>query len=580
MGAAMIEEGKEYENLLNKTMRKSQGKYYTPDFIIDYILNMTLKNLDVLKNPFIKILDPTCGTGFFLERAYEMLLEKFENSISAINFNYSQENYEYEGEHEIKLLKGKEYWVKENIPYHILKNCIYGADIDEQALNIAKNTLLKKLRFEEVNLNLNLINCDCLIKWESINYEEYKKFDLPVSKQCYTKMKKFWENQFELIIGNPPFVVLLKSEIDENYREYLKANYLTLGYKWNIFYLVMERCVDKLKQGGINSFIIPDRYFSSRSYLSSRKMLLNNTKIINVTNFSNKVFQDAVVGIVCYVAEKTEIDNTYQFNLKLNYASEKDFDNINILQGDIIKSCDSTINILTGIKHATLISKINSNAEDLGAFCDVHVGMMIKDKHQHFEESALIQEKHKIVTGRDLTDYVVLNSERYCNPGNANIFGGTKRIDKHSRYPKIFLRKTGNRIVASIDEEGIYAEQSVYFVIPKDVQTIYNLLGQISSKLCSYFYRECLISNPKQYPYLQHYDALKLPVNVELLENERFTSLIHDMISLKKGNKDADSQITEHKLNAEINEFVYEAYKLNPLEIGVIEKYFEKQVDK
>jgi len=117
-------------------------------------------------------------------------------------------------------------------------------------------------------------------------------------------------------------------------------------------------------------------------------------------------------------------------------------------------------------------------------------------------------------------------------------------------------------------------------VIPKDVQTIYNLLGQISSKLCSYFYRECLISNPKQYPYLQHYDALKLPVNVELLENERFTSLIHDMISLKKGNKDADSQITEHKLNAEINEFVYEAYKLNPLEIGVIEKYFEKQVDK
>ena len=148
----MIEEGKQYENLLSKSVRKAQGKYYTPDLIVDYILKMTLKNLDVVKNPFIKVLDPTCGTGFFLERAYEMLLEKFENSISVLNLNYSQENYEYQEEEEIKFLTGKEYWVKENIPYHILKNCIYGADIDVKALAIAKNILLKKQKLTHIKI--------------------------------------------------------------------------------------------------------------------------------------------------------------------------------------------------------------------------------------------------------------------------------------------------------------------------------------------------------------------------------------------------------------------------------------------
>ncbi len=57
--------GYEYENSLDKNGRKIKGAFYTPPFIIDYILKYTMGNLDVLKTPFVKILDPACGCGYF-----------------------------------------------------------------------------------------------------------------------------------------------------------------------------------------------------------------------------------------------------------------------------------------------------------------------------------------------------------------------------------------------------------------------------------------------------------------------------------------------------------------------------------
>jgi len=573
----MIEEGKNYEKLLNKDSRKSMGKYYTPDFIIDYILDMTLKKIDVLKNPFLKVLDPTCGTGFFLIKAYEILKEKFEGSILELSSMYSEETYQIAEDDSVKVLKGQEYWIKDNIHYHILANCIYGADLDGQALAIAEKTLLKKEICTEVKVNL--LKCDCLIKWEDISFEEYKKFTLEASEENYFELRDFWQNEFDCIIGNPPFVVLLKSEMDENYLEYIEKNYKTLGYKRNAFYLIMERSIDKLKSGGMHSFIIPDRYFSSRSYINSRKKLFRDTEIINITNFSNKVFNDAVVGIACYAAEKNDPVDKHYFNLKLNYLNEDNFDHFEFLQNDILISKDSILNILTGSKHISLISKINKTADPLGDYCDVHVGMMIKDKRMHFIESELSSDRHRIVEGRDLSDYVVSNNERYCDLGHAQIFGGTKRICKQSKHPKIFLRKTGNRILAAIDEEGVYAEQSAYLVIPMDASVIYNLLGQLSSKLCSYLYREFLISNPSQYPYIQHYDVVKLPVNRELLADNNFSSLIKEMISLKSGLKCSNShQDDEDGLKDKINKLVYRAYKLDPGEIEKIEEDSEKYI--
>ncbi len=566
----MNQMGKDYEKNLNKNIRKSFGKFYTPEYIIDYMLKIALENVDIVENPFIKILDPSCGTGHFLIKVCEVLSEKFRLNIQLLNDKYRNQSYEILSENSKKIISGKEYWVPSRIHYHIISNCLYGADIDGEALKIAGRILIENGQFKVDYLNL--IKCDSLIKWEKMSFENYMEFEPQGSREQWRKLKSFWNIDFDFIIGNPPYVVMLKSELDKSYIRYLENNYKTLGYKLNIFYILIERSLEKLKKNGIHSFVVPDRYFSSRSYTASRRLLLEETKLLNITCFSGRVFTDAVVGTGCYVVKMEKADLGHSFELNLNYNNGS-FDKNIAAQQHILNSKEHGINILAMKKHTELLNKICRKGGMLGDYCRVHVGMMIKDKQKHFSVSADNENEKRIILGRDMKEYIIVNKNRYFMPEGVEIFGGTKDKRKHERHPKLFLRKTGERLTAAIDLEGIYGEQSVYLLLLKDVSLAYNILGQLQGKLCNYVFKNKLVSNPGKYPYIQHYDALKLPITSKLFHDEKFDELVKSMISLKENADALDYLETEKFIQERIDRMIFEAYELSLSEIEVIENY-------
>ena len=61
-----------YESNQNSLVRKSIGQYYTPDFIVKYILNLTIEKVDIVENPYVRIIDPSCGAGYFLLESYDI----------------------------------------------------------------------------------------------------------------------------------------------------------------------------------------------------------------------------------------------------------------------------------------------------------------------------------------------------------------------------------------------------------------------------------------------------------------------------------------------------------------------------
>jgi len=65
--------GQVYQQSMERASKRAYGKFYTPVFIIDFILGKILSNIDLIEKPFVKILDPACGCGFFLIRAYDFL---------------------------------------------------------------------------------------------------------------------------------------------------------------------------------------------------------------------------------------------------------------------------------------------------------------------------------------------------------------------------------------------------------------------------------------------------------------------------------------------------------------------------
>ena len=165
--------GDVYEKFMDRETRKAIGQFYTPEFVIEYILNNTVAKADVVENPFVSVADISCGSGHFLIMAYDILREKFINNLELLRDKYSNELYTIKKNGKEEELKGRDYWKEENIHYHLLKHCIYGADIDSFAVQLTTiNLLLKDL--DNFTDELNIIECDSLIKWE----EDYDWQDL------------------------------------------------------------------------------------------------------------------------------------------------------------------------------------------------------------------------------------------------------------------------------------------------------------------------------------------------------------------------------------------------------------------
>ncbi|MBD3359356.1 MAG: hypothetical protein GF365_01445 [Candidatus Buchananbacteria bacterium] len=109
-----------------------------------------------------------------------------------------------------------------------------------------------------------------------------------------------------------------------------------------------------------------------------------------------------------------------------------------------------------------------------------------------------------IITGRDFNRYTDFD-KRYFDLNKVDIFGGTKNSNKHKASPKLLIRKTGDSICATLDKEGIFAEQSVYLAIPKEKLNVFFILGVLNSKLLNYYFRNKFIAH-NDFRYLESGD--------------------------------------------------------------------------
>ncbi len=142
----------------SKAKRKAEGIYYTPSYIVDYIVRNTvgerIKNnkTDVSK---IKVLDPACGSGSFLIKTFDVLNEYYSKKEW-----YSQNKLDLSG-------TGTTYSTK----FNILKDNIFGVDLDKQAVDIAQLNLLLKVAEKKQRLPIlqqNIKNGNSLIDDSSI----------------------------------------------------------------------------------------------------------------------------------------------------------------------------------------------------------------------------------------------------------------------------------------------------------------------------------------------------------------------------------------------------------------------------
>ena len=300
-------------------VKKSGGVFYTPTYIVDYIVRQTIGPLIEGKTPKqieqIRVLDPACGSGSFLIGAYQFLLDWY------LRYYTAQEPEKYaKGKNPVLFEASSRGWTLTTAERkRILVTHIYGVDIDNQAVEVTKLSLLLKVLEGETaqTVQRELIQQRVLpdlsenIKCGNslIGPDYYSQDDLPeMDSEDHLKINVFeWDGRngfeaimeaggFDAVIGNPPYVDI--KGMPEAEVRYLFKTYPCANNRINLFATFIERTLAlcKQKQFG-HSMIVPTALLTQDSYRSLRKWIIGSYSIRNVVRLPNESF-GAAAGAV------------------------------------------------------------------------------------------------------------------------------------------------------------------------------------------------------------------------------------------------------------------------------------------
>ncbi|KAF5051918.1 Type IIS restriction enzyme Eco57I [anaerobic digester metagenome] len=304
-------------------VKKAGGVYYTPQYIVDYIVENTVGKLCQGKTPNkvskLRILDPACGSGSFLLGAYKYLLQWHRDYYSNQKDKKRLKDKIYEG-------KNGELFLTIQEKKRILLNNIYGVDIDSQAVWVTKLSLLLKVLEGENKDALEaqqklfkeraLPDLDSNIKCGNslIGSEIYSDMDLELTGEEIRLINPFdWNHEFkdimldgrfDVIIGNPPYVDV--KILGNDVKQILSDNYLSASRRFDLYVPFVEKGLKLLSDKGFLSYIMPSM-FTRRDYgIDLRKTINDLGSIEHVVDFgTNQVFKKATNYVAIYFMGKS-----------------------------------------------------------------------------------------------------------------------------------------------------------------------------------------------------------------------------------------------------------------------------------
>ncbi|MHC1595546.1 MAG: Eco57I restriction-modification methylase domain-containing protein, partial [Candidatus Syntropharchaeales archaeon] len=316
----------------SQATRKESGIYYTPPYVVDYIIRNTLGELLKGKTPEevekIRVLDPACGSGSFLIKAFDYFKDYYDAENERIREEREKRLREYlrSGGNQLKLdeMNGLEYAAYRDVEKKILENNIFGVDLDRQAAEIASvNLMLKALKPKEklpLILDENIRVGNSLISGSEEELREYFGESWE-DKKPFNWKEAFGEEGFDVVVGNPPYVNVANLSDDE--RDFLMGTYQSAVKRLDIYIAFIERGVSLLKNGGKISFIIPYPFLNQNYSEKMRKMILDNCLIEEIVDLSAfKIFSDATVRNIIIILKK-ELDEAIRTENRIKITTQE-----------------------------------------------------------------------------------------------------------------------------------------------------------------------------------------------------------------------------------------------------------------
>ena len=612
-------------------VRKAGGVYYTPKYIVDYIVKNTVGRLIEGKTPKqiekLKILDPACGSGSFLLGAYQYLLDyhleyfrKHPKEAQNLSFDFYQK------------VNPEDLSLPLHIKASILKNNIFGVDLDAQAVEITMMSLYLKLLEGERSLLprkqhilpslTNNIKCgNTLIGYDFFEspshlslrgFSTTKQSSSPLagegqgeglfSDELKSRINPFdWNSKnagfgeimekggFDAVIGNPPYVT---AELEGHERDYYTAIYpeSTIG-KLNTYRLFTHKGWKLLREDGMLGFIIPNTYLTDRDSQKLRALLLNNSKIKQILFFPEnmKVFENVTQATTILLFEKgkkgiknnvIKVTDPVKNIATLNVEPER-----NYRQDLFLKMPEQMIITKRTVEQIAVIEKEMTLGKPLDVFADVYQGEV---NVSIYKNSIAINPKNKnykpLIRGNNIERYYV---DLSFSDKKGSWVDASRPFRQHQTGIRIITQEVSNmqqkrRLNGAVIQNDIYVGHTANYILLKGKKYHPNyFIALLNSFLLDFIFQTFNSTN-----HIPARELKRLPIRTidfknpkEKVIHDKLVSLVDRMLQLHKKKTSLPPSTGREKVEREIavtdekiDEIIYGLYGITEEERKIIER--------
>lgn len=619
-------------------VKKAGGVYYTPRYIVDYIVEQTLgKQLSEIANgngqrpslkdfekqtSVLKVLDPACGSGSFLIRAFERICEHWERRLKDdLPFKDAPNRAAWEKDHRTHCYIDPQrdaVFLTVGLKKKILLDNIYGVDIDSAAVEVTQLSLYLKMLEHETKTTLGKQkdlfpsdiavlpalkdNIKCGNSLISSNFSALPEdltrvnaFDWSVQFEAIMK-----DGGFDTVIGNPPYVQI--ENISGEDRDYYKATYGEdgkLGKRYDLYQVFVMQGLGILRKGGAFGNILPNTFLMGHSYELLRKRLAVGSTVTELVDLPQGVFSGVVIDNVLLFfirAENLFQSHRIQIN-KLNPKSDKmrvaqkDWDeSFQITQGELSPKNKYKINIHTGPEQAKLFSKVERSGRCLGDVTESSQGIILYKTEAQANEAKYtgFQERKgwkRLLRGKNIARYETRWGGEFVSYGD---WLWCQRDEKYFIQNKILLHAMRNkslerRLVGTIDNEVHYNAHNLANIILTEGSdySIRFVLGIFNSALINYWYRSHFPNvniNPSDFRQIP-FPKLDFSSPAEKSRHDELVQFVDKMLDLtpkmRAATTESEKDTLQNAITAtdnEIDRLVYDLYGLTEDEIKLVEE--------
>ncbi len=421
--------------------------------------------------------------------------------------------------------------VLSDIENTILENNIFGVDLNEESVEIAKLSLWLRTAQPRRKLNNLSSNIKCgnsLIESKAIAGD--KAF---IWEEQFPKV--FEKGGFDVIIGNPPYV---RAELfGKKHKDYFESNYFSPFKQYDIYVLFYEKGNEILRKDGLLGYITPNKFYLADYGKKIRQFILENTKIEKIIDVSMmNIFPDASVYPTILIFANSKIKNEkIVIQPNVNEPNQLDFDlGTNISQQIYYEADDYIIN--SNISNFKTLAKMDIIGEPLGDIFKITRG---------FRPPKIELVKNAKENGA----YPYLIGEALRKPYNVNWNGNyvkyipseipeSKPIDILTK-PKVMVRDIGLKFNAYFDEGHFFCLKTIYFIYGSDVKTLKYLSCLLNSNLMNFYFKERFSSMHISGGYMRFRKQFieKVPIIIDKEKLIRFNEFCDFQTSSNKKNQ-------------------------------------------